>query len=174
MDLRRREIVAAGAAAVGALPLFERDQPGSTDGSESDTVGEKEVATLLALAETVYPSSVEYDEEFLTSHVESRSAARQAGIRIAIDDLNRFARKWYGRSYPRLDSGARQSLLAQVGVGCVWPDPNGSASERIMYYLVNQLLYALYTDPRGSRLFGIDNPVGYPGGYQSYQEPPRR
>jgi hypothetical protein len=50
--------------------------------------------------------------------------------------------------------------------------PNGNIPERIRYYVVNQLLYGLYTAPTGGRLLGIENPVGHPGGFESYQKEP--
>jgi len=43
--------------------------------------------------------------------------------------------------------------------------PDGTVPARIRYHLVNGLLYALFTSPVGTRLFGIRNPIGYPGGY---------
>jgi hypothetical protein len=43
----------------------------------------------------------------------------------------------------------------------------------VRYYVVNELLYALYTSPTGGELVGIENPQGHPGGHESYQHEPR-
>jgi len=43
---------------------------------------------------------------------------------------------------------------------------------RVRYYLVNDLLFALYSSPTGGKLVGIENPQGHPGGTGSYQQPP--
>lgn len=172
--MRRRELIVAVGLAAGAASAIDREWSAEIDERPGDrSFGERETRTLMALSEIVYPSAVEYDEEFVMGHVESRNEERQQGIHAALDALNAYARQWYGRSFPSLPPATRRSLLRDLGVGRTGSDPDSTVPERIRYYLVNQLLFALYTDPRGSRLFGIDNPVGYPGGYESYQEDPK-
>jgi hypothetical protein len=52
------------------------------------------------------------------------------------------------------------------------PDPRGSDEQRVRYFVVNELLFALYASPTGGELVGIENPQGHPGGIQSYQRGP--
>jgi hypothetical protein len=59
-----------------------------------------------------------------------------------------------------------------MGVDLVDPDPDGFSAERVRFYLVNELLYALYSSPTGGTLLGLENPQGYPGGSESYQQGP--
>jgi hypothetical protein len=54
------------------------------------------------------------------------------------------------------------------------PDPDGTDAGRVRYYVVNELLYALYASPTGGELVGIENPRGYPGGTASYRRGPDR
>jgi hypothetical protein len=42
----------------------------------------------------------------------------------------------------------------------------------VRYYVVNELLLALYASPTGGELVGIENPQGHPGGTASYQQGP--
>ena len=42
-------------------------------------------------------------------------------------------------------------------------------SDRVRFFVVNELLFALYSSPTGGSLVGIENPVGHPGGTESYQ-----
>lgn len=175
MTIERREWLVALGLATGLASVPGIDRSSLLDRETSDSsFGQRERETLMEVAAIVYPTAADYDEEFVMSHVESRSEARQQGIYTAVDDLNAFARQWYGRSFPSLSSATQRSLLRDLGVGRAGADPDSTATERIRYYVVNQLLFALYTDPRGSRLFGVDNPRGYPGGYESYQEPSER
>lgn len=174
MPLRRRELIAAVGTGTGLAVVVPRmDGSGRNDDAPDDiTIDERARADLLALADLVYPDAVDFEPSFVTSHVSSRVASRKRGIRDALVDLDRFARRWYGGRFASLSAADRTGLLAAIGVGRVGSDPDGTVPERIRYYLVNELLYALYTDPLGSELFGISNPVGYPGGYDSYQQEP--
>jgi len=63
----------------------------------------------------------------------------------------------------------RDSLLREVGADTAPPDPDGTNAERVRFYVVNELLYALYTSPTGGELVGIENPQGHPGGTDTYQ-----
>jgi len=52
-------------------------------------------------------------------------------------------------------------------------NPDGTAAERVRFFVVNELLLALYASPTGGELVGIENPQGYAGGAESYQRGPR-
>jgi len=53
------------------------------------------------------------------------------------------------------------------------PVPDGDDVERVRYYVVNELLFALYSSPTGGELVGLENPRGNPGGLASYQRGPQ-
>jgi hypothetical protein len=57
-----------------------------------------------------------------------------------------------------------------MGVGRVQSVSDGPLPSRITFHLVNTLLYALFSTPKGSALFGIRNPIGYGGGFATYRE----
>jgi hypothetical protein len=73
-----------------------------------------------------------------------------------------------------LSEEAGDEALREMGVHTAEPDPAGTTAERVRYYLVNEVLYALYASPKGGELVGIENPQGYPGGANSYQQGPGR
>ncbi|MFC7165950.1 gluconate 2-dehydrogenase subunit 3 family protein [Halospeciosus flavus] len=173
MELSRRDVLAAlSAAGVGAAAgcsvLPRRD---------SRPVGEHEVATLVAVAEVVYPSDVETVEGFVRDYSVERVRGDDdyaEGVSVAVADLDDYATDWYDGEYVDLTRTQREDLLDVMGVDTADPDPNGLAMERVRYYLVNELLFAFYTTPTGAGLAGLENPPGHPGGTQSYQRGPRR
>jgi hypothetical protein len=59
-----------------------------------------------------------------------------------------------------------------MGADTVDPDPDGGDVARVRYYVVNELLFALYASPTGAELLGLENPQGHPGGLASYQRGP--
>ncbi len=173
MELTRRDVVAAlGAAGVaaGAGALGS----GLLDG---DPVGEHDVATLVAVAETVYPSAVEGVESFVREYSLARVRDRPEyarGVADAVGALDERGREWFDDRFVDLDAETRRTLLDQMGVDAADPDPAGDDRQRVRYYLVNELLFALYTTPTGGRLAGIENPQGHPGGTDSYRRGPER
>ncbi len=74
--------------------------------------------------------------------------------------------------FTALDTETQEETLRGMGVNASDPDPHGDPRHRVRYYLVNDLLFALYSSPTGGELVGIENPQGYPGGTSSYQQPP--
>ncbi|PSQ18424.1 hypothetical protein BRC99_00075 [Halobacteriales archaeon QS_7_69_60] len=103
------------------------------------------VETLVAVAEVVYPSELSGVEPFVETFAERRAAGD--------DDHARGVR-------------AAVDTAAEV--------PDGSTAERVRYYVVNDLLMALYASPTGGELVGLENPRGHPGGTDSYQRGPRQ
>lgn len=171
MRLTRRDAVAALAAVgvtVGGGAL-------AWDRLADDELGEEEHETLVALARTVYPSVVEGVPEFVERYTVGRARQRPAyarGIASAIATLDDYAIEFFDGEFATLDAATRDKLLRQLAVDTVDPDPDGTAPQRVRYYLVNELLYALYTTPTGGELVGIENPQGHPGGTTSYRRPP--
>jgi hypothetical protein len=175
MELSRRDALAAlGAAAAGggaAAVAGEVRPPRAADRSEVP------LDTLVAAAEVLYPSAVEEHREFVETYVGGRVADRPAyrrGLADAAAEMDAAAREWEGAAFADLSPAARDRVLRELGLPTAEPDPDGPAPERIRYYVVNDLLYALYTSPTGGRLVGIENPPGHPGGTTSYQRGPRQ
>ncbi|MCD2202649.1 gluconate 2-dehydrogenase subunit 3 family protein [Halobacterium sp. KA-6] len=176
MELTRRDVLAAlgavsaaGAVGAGALTLSQRDDT-------ENPVGDHEIATLVAVAGVVYPSDVEGIETFVHEYSVARFADRPeyaAGVADAVAALDEYTRTWHDTAFVGLDADAREETLSGMEVDIADPVPEGAERERVRYYLVNELLYALFSTPTGGELAGIENPQGHPGGTTSYQRGPQ-
>jgi hypothetical protein len=179
VKLTRRDALAAlsglGIVAGGAGAALSRN---AVDGGEEDPAPSLDttLATLTATAEVVYPSEVDGVESFVETYslgrIEGRPEYRE-GVGDAVVTLDETARLWEGSWFRELPPEDRDSLLRQLGVHTAEEAPDGTVSERVRYYVVNELLYALYASPTGGELVGIENPQGHPGGIGSYQRGPR-
>ncbi|PSQ56316.1 hypothetical protein BRD18_08920 [Halobacteriales archaeon SW_7_71_33] len=174
MRLTRRDALAA-LAGVGAASAAGC----STPEADGDTALDETVtATLVAAADVLYPAAVEGTEEFVRTYARRRTRddrRRREGVETAIADLDGAARAWYGDAFRALSAERRDAVLREVSADTADPDPSldGAPAGRVRYYVVNELLYALYTSPAGGRLVGVENPVGHPGGTTSYRQGPR-
>lgn len=172
MELTRRDAVLAlvGGGMVASTRFVEEAA------SETDaTVEGRDLDTLKALAETLYPSSVEVTNEFLEAYVLGRRAVDEdylRGTNRALDAVRTTSRQETGLAYTSLDPGSRDAVLRATGADRAYPDPDGTVAQRVRYYVVDGLLYPLYTTPKGASLVGNGNPEGYPGGTEAYQRPP--
>lgn len=174
MELTRRDALVAllgGSAAAGAggyaAELFAE--------SPESTIDATHVERLLDVAAVLYPSEVDVTREFVETYVLGRISDREEHRRGLIDALKSLAaasQRRYGRPLTALDDSNVDALLRDVGVDRAYPVPDGTDPERIRYYVVNDLLYALYTSPVGGRLVDYENPDGYPGGVDAYQRGP--
>lgn len=174
MELTRRDALAALAAAgvsVGAGATLLSRQRGDL---ESRPLGD-ELDTLGAVADVLYPDSVDgvssFVERYAGGLVENRPRyAEQIGTSATyVDD---YARSWHDQTFSSLDAATRDEVLRDMGADVASADPDGSDVERVRYYVVNELLFALYTSPTGGELVGLENPQGHPGGVASYQRGP--
>jgi len=187
-ELTRRDALTAlaatgvGAAGLSALALAD-DADGDSEGDSGDDraddgeqpLGRREVETVQAVARVVYPAEVSGVEGFVERYVLGRARDQPAharGIAAAVAEVDEYARDWYDRGFLEMDRDDREEALREMGAPVADPDPEGSAVERVRFYLVNELLYALYTTPTGAELVGLENPQGYPGGTDSYQRGP--
>jgi len=177
MELTRRDalgaLAAAGVAVGGGAVAFDAVDPFGGDGDAPD---HDPAATMRAVAAVVYPSELDGVDEFVDTYVAGRAEDRPAyrsGIREATGILEDRAGDWYDGAVPELAPEQRDSLLREVGADGAAPDPDGSDAQRVRFYVVNELLYALYSSPTGGELVGIENPQGHPGGTDSYQRGPR-
>lgn len=175
MELTRRDAMAAlaaigvtGGATLGAGRL-ETEPTGA--GGEHERLR----ATMVAVATVVYPSAVSGVPAFVNGVLDGRleDADRAAGIQRTVGELNDRAVAWYDDPVPSLSVSERGSLLREVGADTAEEDPDGTTAEQVRYYVINELLFALYASPTGGELVGIENPQGYPGGAASYSQGPR-
>jgi hypothetical protein len=177
MELTRRDATKALAAAgivVGGGVLADR---WLGEESSPPSFDEHALQTTIAVAHAVYPSQLENVESFVRTYALSRSENDddyRSGMAAAVAGLDEYARTWRDADYRDHDPEVAETLLYEMGVDVEDPDPEGTAAERVRFYLVNELLYALYTTPTGGRLVGIENPQGHPGGTDSYQRGPDR
>ena len=179
MELTRRDAVAALAAIAGgggaAVAVSERVGENGDPGEPELPDDERVQETLVAVAEVVYPGELSGVETFVTAFVGSRLSTEPhaSGLRAAVATLDDLAERWHGDRVAELPPETRERLLGEVGADTAESDPDGTDAERVRYYVVNELLLALYTSPTGGELVGIENPQGHPGGVESYQRGPR-
>lgn len=171
MDLTRRDALVAlvGGGIVGAEAV-ERATTGGEDGL-SDT----DRRTIRAVAEVLYPSSVTVNQEFVDTFVSGRGRFDETyleNVHDALDVVRTTSRRETGRSFASLGQSLRDDVLRATGAGRAYSDPGGTTAQRVRYYLVDELLYAFYASPTGGSLVGNENPKGYPGGTDVYQQPP--
>jgi hypothetical protein len=172
--LDRRDVLkalgAAGITVGGGAALLEW-----TDEEGASRLSEHERQTLHAVATTVYPSDVSGVESFVDGYMSRRLRAdtgRADAVSDAISSLDSYARDWEDDDFRTLAPAKRDETLHAMGVDQAEPSPDGAPRERVRYYLVNELVYGLYSSPTGGELVGIENPQGHPGGIESYQQPP--
>ena len=177
MELTRRDALAALAAigAVGGGGIAVERGVLRNNSETSGSFSEHETRTLNAVAAVLYPSAVTGIPEFVETYVAGRlqnQPNRTKGLTQSLSTLDDYARNWFGASYLELPRAKQDALLQQMGIGVAEPNPDGTPPERLRYHVVNELLYALYTTPTGGTLAGTENPIGHPGGTESYQRGP--
>ncbi len=149
---------------------------GGDSEAPEDALGDHELSTMAAIADVVYPSAVENVPEFVEQYVRGRVADdpdRAAEIADAVDYLDDYVDTWYEpSSYLALTPELREATFDRMGADTVTPDPDGGNVQRVRYYCINELLFALYSSPTGGKLVGIENPQGHPGGTTSYRSGP--
>ncbi|MDS0475386.1 gluconate 2-dehydrogenase subunit 3 family protein [Natrinema sp. 1APR25-10V2] len=170
MELTRRDAVAAlGALGVGGT-LAGCVAPPGAEPIDTERIREG----LVAAAEVVYPSEVSGTATFVEAFLEGRLTDRShaEGMETAVAELDDNAAAWYDDPFPALSVAEREQVLRNVNADTADENPEGTMSERVRYYVVNELLLALYASPTGGELVGIENPQGHPGGIGSYQRGP--
>ena len=175
MELTRRDAVAAlTAIGVGSGALSGCAVPSDPDpGADVDAERIREV--LVAAADVVYPDVVSGTEAFVEAFLEGRleGRAHAIGVDEAVAELDEHAESWYGERFPALSAETRDQVLHGIGAAMADEDPDGTTAERVRYYVVNELLLALYASPTGGELVGLENPQGHAGGIDTYQRGPR-
>lgn len=175
-ELSRRDAIAAlGSVGIAAGGLLTWEYLNGDAHPEEPTITERDRELLYALAEVVYPSEVSGVPEFVETYVVGRATDdpdRLDGIAESLAYVDNYAEEWYDTPFLDLSPDRRETALEAMGADVADPDPEGSDVERVRFYLVNELLYALYTSPTGGELLGLENPQGYPGGTDSYRRGP--
>lgn len=184
-QLTRRDALAALtagglAAGVGVEQLADdaRDAAGPPDDRPAgeSRLGENVRDTLVGVAHVVYPSAVNGVDAFVRTFIDGRTSRRPThtdAIAATVAELNAQGEDWYGEPFTRLDRATQARLLREVGADTAEAVPTGTTAERVRYYLVNEVLFALYASPTGAELVGLENPQGHPGGLSSYQRGPQ-
>ncbi|SFR33096.1 gluconate 2-dehydrogenase subunit 3 family protein [Halorubrum sodomense] len=189
MELTRRDAAAALAAigATGGVALGVRratdDRGGGPGDDEADAAWDGEGPpddeavreAMTAVARVLYPEEVSGIGAFVDRFLDGRldGSAHAEGVRAAVAEVESAARSWYDAPVAELSAAERDDLLRGLGADTAEEDPGGTAAERVRFFVVNELLLALYSSPTGGELVGIENPQGYAGGAESYQEGPR-
>ncbi|MFW6317450.1 MAG: gluconate 2-dehydrogenase subunit 3 family protein, partial [Halorubrum sp.] len=182
MELTRRDAAAALAAigATGGVALGVRraTDDGGRSGGDADPSWDGEGvpddeavrAAMTGVARTVYPEAVSgidsFVEEFLGGRLDG--SAHDEGIRAAVAEVESAARSWYDAPVAELSTADCDDLLRELGADTAEERPHGTTAERVRYFVVNELLLALYASPTGGELVGIENPQGHAGGAESY------
>lgn len=171
MELTRRDVLAALAAAgvAGGAVVIANSE------SKDPPLSDREIATLVAVAEVAYPSEVSGVESFVRKYSVARvndDDDYRTGVRDALGALDDATTDWFDGRFAELDRDTRSKALREIGAVAADADPDGLRGGRIRYYVLNELLYALYTTPTGAGLAGLENPPGYPGGDTSYRQGP--
>jgi hypothetical protein len=155
MELIRREAVVPLAAAGvtvggGALLAADRDwqltDPGQVD---------HDLDTMRALVPVLCPSEVTATDGFVETYVHGRiddDEAYREAVGEAVAALDERAVERRGAPFVDLDAAECEGLLHDLGMSSTEPDPEGTDAERIRYYLVNELLFALFTTPTSEPL----------------------
>ena len=171
MKLDRRDVLKA----LGAAGITVGGGAAVLEWTAEEQFEDHDRVTLHAVATTVYPSEVEGVESFVDGFVSGRvenDPERAAAIADAVVALDEYSQEWEDTDFVDLDAATRDETLRAMGVDTADPVPDGSDRERVRYYLVNELLFGLYSSPTGGELVGLENPQGHPGGTSSYQQPP--
>jgi len=177
MRLTRRDALAAlaGAGIVGGGAAATLARDGRDTDVPERVFDESTVRTLVRAAEVLYPSGLDGTDAFVRTYAEGKGAERpefRSGVAEATATLQSYADTWENAAFGGLDVPVRDDLLHRMGIHTADPVADGTDPERVRFYVVNELLYALYTSPTGGELVGIENPQGHPGGTESYQRGP--
>ncbi|MEZ3115639.1 hypothetical protein RYH80_06885 [Halobaculum sp. MBLA0147] len=159
-ETTRRGALLVGAAGVaGGLTRLSGRRSGTAD---------RTVARLQTVATAVLPPDAGHRAVAETT-ISRLSPDRFDRLRSLCRRLDRRARVETGRPLSSLSGSDCRDLLAHLGVFRVQSRADGTLVERYRHHLTNALMYTYLVTPAGTAPLGIDNPVGYPGGFESYR-----
>lgn len=172
---RRGALLAVAGLVLGAGGYGYGIRPRGSDRPTGGTVTPAHVTAVTAVAAAIYPPGVAVDERFVEERLFGRIEPRPGhfdGVATAIEAVDAHAGARFGAGIADLPAERRRWVLTAMGVPAVHPRPDGTIAERVRFYLVNDLLYVLFTAPRSRAFTGIDNPPGHPGGRAAYRHRP--
>ncbi len=175
MELTRRDAtialaaIGAGGIALGTHQI--RDRSSAESGLSDDEITTIN-ATMISIAKVIYPSALTGISTFVATYLDGRLNDHTHARNTAeiVTEINELATQWHDHHVPELSHQTRNRFLDETGAATADENPTGTTAERVRYYIINELQLALYTSPTGGKLVGIENPIGYSGGLQSYQE----
>lgn len=173
MKLTRRDAlfaVAAGSVGGGTVEYAATATDNTTQREIEPRLNSDEISILLSVSELVYPSEVTVTADFISAYVGLLAEDHRRRFRVTVQDLDTHSKSVYGTTFGNLSIEKRAALFREMGIGRIHPRRKGSVAARVRYFLVNGLLYALFTSPKGGQLFGIANPIGHPGGYHGSED----
>lgn len=167
MRLTRRRALLGLVGATSAAGLGAYDLTAAADAGER-TATRRDVEGLLTVADAVYPADPEEFEPLVKGYVGRLDEDRTRSLLGTLSELDTLSYDQLGTPFRSLSAGEAERLLTALGVFRVHSRPDGTLAERVRFHLVNSVLYAILTNPAGTKPFGIENPVGYPGGFGSH------
>ena len=144
--------------------------------SLEEDIDQEDIQNLLAVCDVIFPRQVETTPEFVKTFVIGRIKFRpnyQKNLRASVSRINQVSNQKYGKDFYSLLFKTREKIFREMALDQVSPDPDGPMPNKVRYYVINELLFALYTSPIGGQLLGNENPIGYAGGLDAYQQAPR-
>lgn len=160
MKLTRRDALSALAAA----GITSTTGCAGLSGSTADA---SPMETLVGVADVLYPSEVEVTEEFIETFMFGRitdKAEYRERLTAGIETLNALAADEFGSAFLGLGADERVALFAETKLRSGASVHDGGDIEQVNYHILDELLFALYSSPRGGELVGNPNPRGFPGG----------
>lgn len=169
MKLTRRDaLLGAATGLAGGSTLAVMSPTSSRENITSDSASElsdNAITMLVDLADVIYPTDVTVTPMFVEGYVSMLRSEHVKQVQRAVSDLNDFAQSVADEPFEVLSHRQREAILWEMGIDNVHPRPHGTVAARVRYHLVNGLLLALFTSPKGTKLFDVENPIGYPAGY---------
>jgi len=159
MKLTRRDALSALAAAGITSTAGCAGSDSNADGSPMET--------LIGVADVLYPSEVEPTEDFIEAFMFGRITDEEAyreRLTAGIETLNEVADEEFGSAFLALGADERVALFEETALRSGESVHDGTDVEQLNYHVLDELLFAFYSSPKGGELVGNPNPRGFPGG----------
>jgi len=173
MELTRRDATAALAAvgATGGVALAARREGDRAE--DEGTLDEESVRASMVAVATVVPECSRRRRRSVRQPLPRRAPHRVDARRRAPHGGQRTRRR-RPIVARRADRGSLRERLRSAPPGGRRRHrrggPGRTLAERVRYYVVNELLLALYASPTGGELVGLENPQGHPAGPRATNE----
>jgi hypothetical protein len=123
--------------------------------------------TLVGVADVLYPSEVEPTEDFIETFMFGRITDEEdhrERLTAGIETLNTLADEEFGSPFMALGTDERVALFEETELRSGESVHDGTDIEQLNYHILDELLFAFYSSPKGGELVGNPNPRGFPGG----------